>query len=111
MGILDDVLRPHLAQVTRTFHANESTYLSFIEAHQTNAILSEQEADLIQGRNSNAESVREHGNTWFKKREFFDAIKLYTESIASAREGPIASLAYSNRFAPINFLMICGNLT
>jgi hypothetical protein len=103
MGIFDDVLRPHLEQVTRTFHANESAYMYCIETNQTNALLSEQEADLIQRRNSNAESVREHGNEWFKKREFFDAIKLYTESIASAREGPIASLAYSNRFAPIIF--------
>jgi hypothetical protein len=99
MGIFDDVLRPHLEQVTRTLHANESTYLYCIETNQTNAILSEQDAEAdLKIRNSNAESVRERGNTSFKLREFFGAIKLYTESIASAREGPIASLAYSNRY-------------
>jgi hypothetical protein len=100
MGILDDVLRPHLELVTRTFYASESTWVSLIEANQqTDDTISEQEAEADRRwRNSKADSFRERGNTWFKVREFCDAISLYTESIASAREGPIASLAYSNRY-------------
>jgi hypothetical protein len=48
--------------------------------------------------NLQGEKIREQGNALFKAHNFAQARLLYTQSIAAAIEGPLCSLAYSNRF-------------
>lgn len=98
MGILDDVLRPHLEAVTKAFMQNEDLWQRQLEAKKANDIKLEQKAEMICTKRDNAaDRFRERGNTWFKVKEFCEAASLYTESIASAKDGPLASLAYFNR--------------
>jgi hypothetical protein len=98
MGILDDVLRPHLEEVTKTFGENKCMWLSLIKEKKTNDAKSEKEAELnCVKRNDASEDFRNQGNVSFQAKHFCLAQSLYTQSLASAKEGPLASLAYSNR--------------
>jgi len=99
MGILDNVLRPHLEALTQFFKANEIMWLSMFELDKIEDINSDQNAKLRRLRlNNAAETFRERGNQFFKAQDFNQALQLYTESIAAAIEGPLASMAYFNRY-------------
>jgi hypothetical protein len=99
MGILDnDVLRPHLEALTKFYKANEIMWLSMFESGKIEDMNSEQNAKLMRQKlNNAAEAFREKGNQFFKAQDFNQALQMYTESIAAAIEGPLASMAYFNR--------------
>jgi hypothetical protein len=99
MGILD-MLRPHLEAVTKAFRDNEVAWLSMLEDCKTGEIEMQQEVELDRiERNQAAESFREQGNAFFKAHKFIKALRMYSQSIAAALEGPLASQAYFNRFS------------
>jgi hypothetical protein len=102
MGILDDVLRPHLELVTKCFESNEYMWRSEIDSIRNieiddakNPKFPAQQRLLLDRQ---AEKYREQGNAFFKALDFRKAQLLYTQSIASAIGGPIGSLAYNNRY-------------
>jgi hypothetical protein len=98
MGILDNVLRPHLETLTQFYKTNEIMWLSMFESSKIEDINSEQNAKLKRLRlNNAAETFREQGNQFFKAQDFNQALRMYTQSIAAAIEGPLASMAYFNR--------------
>jgi len=88
MGILDDVLRPHLEAVTRTFKQNEVAWL--IEAKRPD----EPSAD---GDNK-AKIFLDQGNALLYANHLTHALRMYTCSIAAALKGPLASQAYFYRY-------------
>jgi hypothetical protein len=98
MGLFDSALRPHLERVTKNFEAYKEDWLSALEIFKT------LESDYVKNaercnaeRKVAAEKFREHGNTFMKKRDFVNAMRMYSESISAAIEGPLASMAYFNR--------------
>jgi hypothetical protein len=98
MGILDNVLRPHLEAVTQFHRENKSLWMSSYESSKTEEINFEENAKLKRLRlNKLSEQFREQGNQFFKAQDFGQAHVIYTKSIAAALEGPLASLAYFNR--------------
>jgi len=101
MGVLDDVLRPHLESVTKCFKSDENTWRTSIDSIRNMEI-----SDSIDPRNAAqnrlqldrmAENFREQGNAFFKALDYPKAQLLYTQSIAAAIGGPLGSLAYFNR--------------
>jgi hypothetical protein len=100
MGLLDNVLRPHLEAVTQHYLANEFKMLSmYAEYTKIQEIDPELKAKLKrQSLDSESESFRQQGNQFFKALDFNQALHMYTKSIGAAIEGPLASLAYFNRF-------------
>jgi hypothetical protein len=109
MGILDDVLRPHLQAATELYNSRNNAIMNVYldEALQEASISDENKSvdlasvaimDQIKRRNA-AEGFREQGNALFKAHEFPQALRMYTQSIAAALRGPLASLAYSNRYS------------
>jgi hypothetical protein len=98
MGIMDTVLRPHLKVLTKFYRADESKWVAKYEKNKIRKI----SLELIRQRlNKESEKFRELGNQFFKALEFNQAQQMYTKSISAAIEGPLASLAYFNRFDPI----------
>lgn len=109
MGIMDNVLCPHLKAVTEAFTQNKDGWLSMLETIENDEIKSEQKAELNlskEKRNQAAESFREKGNKFFLSQDFNQALLMYTQSIAAAIEGPLASLAYFNRLIPYKSYII-----
>jgi hypothetical protein len=112
MGIFDDVLCPHLKTVTEVFRQHRGTWLQLIEDIRTDELQSEQKAELEHKlRLEAAESFREEGNNWFKEKSFCEAASSYTDSISSAKEGPLAALAYFNRLIFHVKINLCPYLT
>jgi hypothetical protein len=106
MGILDNVLRPHLEALTQFYKANEMMWLSMFELGKIEDMNSEQNAKLKRLKlNNAAETFRERGNQFFKAQDFNQALQLYTESIAAAIEGPLASMAYFNRYMLLKHML------
>lgn len=105
MGFLDSELCPHLGAVTEAFRTNQMMWLSMVES-RNNSVLNSAEAEKLKRQRLNlaAEAFRVHGNALFQAQDFTQALRLYTESIAAAIEGPLASLAYFNRYF---FLFLC----
>jgi hypothetical protein len=103
MGILDTVLRPHLEAITKYYNAtDEFKWIAATCKHSEIPKILEILGPGLkrQGLNEESEIFRQQGNQLFKALEFNQALHLYTKSIAAAREGPLASLAYFNRFDP-----------
>jgi hypothetical protein len=99
MGILDNVLRPHREALTTVYKADELELLSKYESTKTQQNNSELHAKIKrQELNSKSEKFRQQGNEFFKAQDYTKALYMYTKSIAAAIEGPLASLAYFNRF-------------
>jgi len=97
MGILDNVLRPHLEAVTEAVYAEDfHEMLSLHRGTQNDILKFKLKAKWV--RSQVAVSFREQGNEFFKVSDFPNAQRSYSESIAAALEGPLASLAYFNRF-------------
>jgi hypothetical protein len=102
MGILDNVLRPHLEAITKVYKANELELLSKHESDKIQQINSEKNAKIKRQRLDNeSEDFRQLGNNAYKAKDLNQALYMYTKSIAAAMEGPLASLAYFNRCDPI----------
>jgi hypothetical protein len=102
MGILDNVLRPHLEAVTKAVDTDDwRKLLSMQKATQNDTLKSK--LNVKWDRSQAAVSFREQGNEFFKVGDFPNSQRFYSESIAAALEGPLASLAYFNRFFPIYF--------
>jgi hypothetical protein len=97
MGILDNELRLHLKRVTQEFEANRGHWIS---NYQPAAISDSvgRSAEQIAERKSAAEKFREEGNFLMKSQQYLQALHMYSESIAAAIEGPLASLGYFNRY-------------
>lgn len=109
MGILETVLRPHLEIITQFYRANESLWLSMFEASKFEQINADQNAKLKRMRlNIAAENFRQQGNQFFKAQNWTQALLMYTQSIAAATEGPLASLAYFNRSVFLSSLIPLG---
>jgi hypothetical protein len=100
MGILDNVLRPHLEVLTKFYKADELMYMSSYLKKKIEEIAdSEKNAKLKRLRlNNESEDFRQLGNNAYKAKDFNQALQMYTKSIAAAIEGPLASLAYFNRW-------------
>jgi hypothetical protein len=99
MGILGNLLRPHLEALTKAYKANETKLLSEYETKKNGENDSEQKHQRL---NNESENFRQQGNQFFQALDYNQAQHMYTKSIAAAREGPLAALAYFNRFDPIN---------
>jgi hypothetical protein len=98
MGIMDTVLRPHLEALTKFSRDNELLWFSVIEAHKED-VNADQKAKLKRLRlDQESEIFRQQGNQYFKAHDFNQALHFYTKSIAAAIQGPLASLAYFNRW-------------
>jgi hypothetical protein len=111
MGILDNVLRPHLEAITKFFKTNELQLLSKYESDKIQESDSEKNAKIKRLRLDNdSEKFRQQGNQFFKAQDFNQALFMYTKSVAAAIEGPLASLAYFNRFDPINIIFLVKKL-
>jgi hypothetical protein len=93
-GFLDGVLRSHLEAVTKAFNSKGWKQQQTKIAKDKDANPALQRSQL----NLKAEKIREQGNALFKAHDFAQARLLYTQSIAAAIEGPLCSLAFSNRF-------------
>jgi len=107
MGLLETVLCPHLEALTKVYTANKLQLLSKYESGKFQEIHSEQYAKFKRQRlNDNSENFRQRGNQFFKAQDFNQALFMYTKSIAAAIEGPLASLAYFNRFNPIKTILL-----
>jgi hypothetical protein len=99
MGILDNALRPHLEEFTKFYKADKLMWMSMYKRMKMEEISHGQNAKLKRQKlEYESEKFRQEGNTVFKARDFDQALLMYTKSIAAAREGPLASLAYFNRF-------------
>jgi hypothetical protein len=48
-------------------------------------------------KDESSESLRQQGNRFFVEKHYSQAVQMYTQSIAAAIEGPLASMAYLNR--------------
>jgi hypothetical protein len=117
MGIMDNVLRPHLEAVTEAFNRDKGRWLHM---HHTMNLEQNVQVDRVK-RNQAAERFREQGNQFFKVPNYNEALLMYTHSIAAAIDGPLASLAYFNRYrldlilissiAMFNFYIYMYNLT
>jgi len=108
MGILDNVLRPHLEALTKFYKADEISWLSDYKKKKIQDIDLEKNAKLKRLRlNKESEDFRQLGNNLYKAKDLNQALQMYTKSIAAAIEGPLASLAYFNRSqSPIKKLLI-----
>jgi hypothetical protein len=96
---MDTVLRPHLEALTKFYKADEFMWLSLYKKNKIEEIDSEKKAKLKRQKlNIASEKFRQQGNQFFKAEDFNLALHMYTKSIAAAIEGPLASLAYFNRF-------------
>jgi hypothetical protein len=94
MGLLNNELRPHLEALTKLYKAEESKWMSKYNKYknqETSSELQRQRLDHL------SENLRQHGNKFFKAKDFNQALQMYTKSISAAMEGPLASLAYFNR--------------
>jgi hypothetical protein len=100
MGILDNVLRPHLEALTKFYKPDELLWMSsFVKKKIQEITDSEKNAKLKRLRlNNESEDFRQLGNNLYKAKDFNQALQMYTKSIAAAIEGPLASLAYFNRW-------------
>jgi hypothetical protein len=106
MRILESDLRPHLERVTKDFEANKDKWLSdfkTIASEDSNFRAVENAERLKLERQSAAEKYREQGNTSLKAGKVYQAQFKYSQSIAAAIEGPLASMAYFNRYAHPNY--------
>jgi hypothetical protein len=97
MGILDVQLRPHLESITKYFQEGKAELL-YLRTNIDNLSLADNPEIHRSARNDESKILREQGNVLFKAQEFSKAQRRYTESVAAAIEGPLASLAYSNRY-------------
>ena len=98
MGLLDNELRPHLEALTKFFKADESKWMSKYNKCKNQEISSEPLELKRQRLNKLSENLRQQGNQFFKAEDFNQALQMYTKSISVAIDGPLASLAYFNRW-------------
>jgi hypothetical protein len=96
---LDNMLRPHLEALTKFYNENEAILWLLINEIQKKEIVSQASARSKRLRlYKESENFREQGIQFFKAQDFNLALHMYTKSIAAAIDGPLASLAYFNRF-------------
>jgi predicted methyltransferase len=97
MGILDSELRHHLERVTKDLDANKVQWLSDLKTIQTQESFVKNPEIYKSERQRAAEKFQERGNVLMKAQDFVEALRMYSESLAAAVEGPLASMAYFNR--------------
>jgi hypothetical protein len=99
MGIVDRELQPHLKRVAQDYLANKHKWLFIFKNNklQEASFLKNSERHNSERQNA-AVKFREQGNVCMKEHDFLRARYMYTESLAAAIEGPLASLAYCNRY-------------
>jgi hypothetical protein len=100
MGILDNEMRPHLERVTKDFEANKDKWMSDLHTIHTQKSLVKNPEIYKSERQEAAEKFQERGNFFLKAQCFEDALHMFSESLAAAVDGPLASTAFFNRLIP-----------